>query len=169
MSHLIYTIAKEKFGVADQRKKGEEVKIQPNRREMKIRKLRGELKQLRKAFKTANNVEKAGLKDLRDQHRKEKSHLFGKQNELGYESAIQQRKGLPPLQTPTSFRDNYLKMSDPDISVTTFKKLKTTYMLSMRNHSETNPSVIAEDSCQKKLLKPHLTQKSHHWQKSVKW
>ena len=64
-----------KFGVAEQRKKGEEVKIQPNRREMKIRKLWGELKQLRKAFKTANNVEKAGLKDLRDQHRKEIASL----------------------------------------------------------------------------------------------
>ena len=50
-------------------------KPQPNRREKKIKKLREELKKLRKAFKSANPEEKEGLKDLRDEHRKEISSL----------------------------------------------------------------------------------------------
>ena len=70
MSHLGYTIGKERFGVVEQNKNSDVPNLQPNRRQNKIRKLRQELKKLRKAFKSVSEEEKQGLKDLRDGNRK---------------------------------------------------------------------------------------------------
>ena len=73
MAHLIYTIGKERFGI--QEKKANPAPPQPNRRERKIKAIRKDLKHLKRAYKKANQDEKVGLKELRDQQRKELATL----------------------------------------------------------------------------------------------
>ena len=78
MTHLLYTIGKERFGV--QEKKTNPTPPQPNRRERKIKTIRKDLKHLKKAFKKASPDEKQGLKELRDQQRKELATLRRAEN-----------------------------------------------------------------------------------------
>ena len=78
MAHLIYTIGKERFGL--QEKKTNPTPPQPNRRERKIKAIRNDLKHLKKAFKKAKPEEKQGLKELRDQQRKELATLRRAEN-----------------------------------------------------------------------------------------
>lgn len=78
MSHLIYSIGKERFGV--QKKKTNCNQPQPNRREKRIKQIREELKKLKKAFKKANQEERVGLKELRDIQRRELASLKRAEN-----------------------------------------------------------------------------------------
>ena len=78
MAHLIYTIGKERFGI--QEKKANPAPPQPNRRERKIKAIRKDLKHLKRAYKKANQDEKVGLKELRDQQRKELATLRRAEN-----------------------------------------------------------------------------------------
>ena len=80
--------------------------------EKKIRELTQVLKKPRKAFKSANEEEKQGLKDLRD----EKSRHSGKQNRSGKGNEIQPGNETPSSQTLTSSLSNSLRNNDLDVS-----------------------------------------------------
>jgi hypothetical protein len=67
MSTIIYNMGCERFGL-EERKKQPEIK-KSNRRENEISRIRGELRQLTKAYKKATREEKTGLEELRRNNR----------------------------------------------------------------------------------------------------
>ena len=78
MTTLVYTVAKERFGT----KKTRRPKPQqtPNRRQSRIKQIRGELKSLNKAYKKASQEERLGLQELRDILRRELQTLRKAEN-----------------------------------------------------------------------------------------
>ena len=67
LSSLTYTLGKERFGL--EKASSKRSTAQPNRRLCEIKKLRAELRTLRKRFKASNPAEREGIKQLREQLR----------------------------------------------------------------------------------------------------
>ena len=73
MGDMIYNLGESRFGVIEMKKK-QEVK-EPSRRQREIKRLRQELRSLRKRWRMAAADEKDGLSELRDQTRQKLSSL----------------------------------------------------------------------------------------------
>ncbi|XP_052281306.1 uncharacterized protein LOC127878820 [Dreissena polymorpha] len=78
MTTLVYTVAKERFGTKKTRRPNPQQT--PNRRQSRMKQIRGELKSLNKAYKKASQEERLGHQELRDILRRELQTLRKAEN-----------------------------------------------------------------------------------------